>query len=232
MSKMNIQKSKRVVEKILRREEVDNETMFFALRFYERKNHQSPNPRFGEYIKIITNKIVEQNLGLVHACISKFNCPELDEDALFSEGLFAVTRCIKTYNPELGWKWATYVCCVILRSISKYIRSHKMLELFEPKDEMFPKDPPEYPSENVEKIKGILNENKAQLDTREMDVINSRFYEQISLKDLGSKYSLSKERIRQIQAKALKKIKRVLDPDQELVKEIPDKIYISPGRVV
>ncbi len=46
------------------------------------------------------------------------------------------------------------------------------------------------------------------LSPREMDVLNKRFYTEMSLEAIGKVYGLTKERIRQVEASALTKLRR------------------------
>lgn len=57
-----------------------------------------------------------------------------------------------------------------------------------------------------------LTEGMAQLDDRSLDIIQSRFLtdEKVSLKDLSERYQVSIERIRQIEARSLQKLRPFL----------------------
>lgn len=55
-----------------------------------------------------------------------------------------------------------------------------------------------------------LREAILKLDERSQDIINSRWYTETSLKVLAEKYDISLERVRQIEAAAIKKLKTLL----------------------
>ena len=57
-----------------------------------------------------------------------------------------------------------------------------------------------------------LLENISNLDRRSQDIIRARWLEdnKLTLKELADKYSVSAERIRQIEAKAFKQLKTAL----------------------
>ncbi len=59
-------------------------------------------------------------------------------------------------------------------------------------------------------LKEDINEALSQLTQREMDIIERRFglnnKKQMSLKEIGEIYNLTKERIRQIEKKTLQKL--------------------------
>lgn len=53
----------------------------------------------------------------------------------------------------------------------------------------------------------ILNEVLSTLTDREQDVLKKRFYEGLSLEEVGKRHRMTRERVRQIEQKALRKMR-------------------------
>ena len=60
--------------------------------------------------------------------------------------------------------------------------------------------------------RATLNEAMTHLDEREKDIINSRRLEDspLTLKELSKRYNISRERIRQIESRAFKKLQSLM----------------------
>lgn len=214
--RMTDKKVRAIIRQIALGEPTANEILFFALRFCEQQEKlPQSNPIWKRRSEILKNLIVKQNMGLLHSCINRV-CwnQQYDEDVIWSEAYFAYARCIRCFDPYRGYKWTTYVCNGIFRAIYRAIQQRKVWNLIDDDDNMVPTEPPVLPSDEELRIRSIIATNEAQLDEREMDIIKSRFYgEKVTFQVLGQKYGLSKERIRQLQKIALRKIRQILSPE-------------------
>lgn len=63
---------------------------------------------------------------------------------------------------------------------------------------------------NESEIKDMCNFALSCLSTRERAIVTSRFYEDMTLKETGKYNNVTRERIRQIEIKALKKMRRMV----------------------
>lgn len=163
---------------------------------------------------LIRNRITSANLGLVYGCMQRTSM-HLDTNTMLSEGSATLLRSVEKYDPWRGTKFSTYACRSILHKFSSLTRKRDwtgidISDLEPPKEET--------PDANKElrkdRIKAAIK--RAELTSRERDIISLRFYKGERLVDVGTKYDLSKERIRQIQVKALDKIRIVLEADPAL----------------
>lgn len=61
----------------------------------------------------------------------------------------------------------------------------------------------------------MINDALGELDPREREIIVKRFFDddKITLADIGTRFGVSKERIRQLEARALGKLKKLLEPN-------------------
>jgi RNA polymerase sigma-32 factor len=74
-------------------------------------------------------------------------------------------------------------------------------------------------NDNVNIVKGKIAEALASLSKREANIIKLRILnpEKYTLSDLSNKFNISKERVRQIQENALKKLRIALENDKEIL---------------
>jgi hypothetical protein len=80
---------------------------------------------------------------------------------------------------------------------------------------------------DIEFVKNKINEVLDSLSDREKTVIKDRFYKNKSLGELGSKFLVNSERIRQIEQKALRKLRHPLR--MKFLNEA--KAALSPSRM-
>lgn len=68
------------------------------------------------------DKIVEENLALVHACCKRFRGKGIEYDDLFSAGCVGLVKAVNNFNPDLGLKLSTYAVPVILGEVRRLFR--------------------------------------------------------------------------------------------------------------
>ncbi len=66
--------------------------------------------------------LVEENLGLVHACCHRMKGKGIEYDDLFSAGCLGLCKAAKGFNPDLGNCFSTYAVPVILGEIRRLFR--------------------------------------------------------------------------------------------------------------
>ena len=71
---------------------------------------------------MISDKLVEANLGLVHACCKRFKNRGIEYEELYSAGCLGLVKAVKRFNPELGLRLSTYAVPVILGEIKRLFR--------------------------------------------------------------------------------------------------------------
>lgn len=179
---------------------------------------------WAERYRVIRDCIVEQHLGLAYSMIRRFKCHELDHDDLVSDALFALSRAVERFNPWKGFRFSTYACTAIARALINRSKrglsyrqrfpfrhdvSFELSEKVDTQTELF-----------AERLRRVLKENLGELDEREASVLAQRFpldhEPQSSLGEIGRAIGLSKERVRQIQNSALRKLREVLAADRVL----------------
>lgn len=66
--------------------------------------------------------LIEENMGLVHACCHKMKGKGIEYDDLFSAGCLGLCKAAKGFKPELGHCFSTYAVPVILGEIRRLFR--------------------------------------------------------------------------------------------------------------
>lgn len=176
----------------------------------------------------VRSEIVRRNMPLVLAMAKRTRIVGVDHSDLLSEGNLALLRSVEKFDCARGFKFSTYACRAILKSFSRVAsratkyRGYFPVE-FDPSIET--SDYAEVRRAGIEKdcvdeLRGILGGNMAALNEIERQVIKARFAlnephvetpRAQTLEQVGELIGVTKERVRQIQNKALAKLRVALD---------------------
>jgi len=178
------------------------------------------------------DQIAQTNLALVLAMAKRTRMSEVDFGDLVSEGNMALLRAIDKFDVGRGFKFSTYACRAILKAFSRMgVKSSKYRQMFptdfDPKFERsdFMETKRRLHEEDcVDEIRRIIADNRAELTDIETSVIEHRFglkqpeHEDhepspLTLEQVGRIIGVTKERVRQIQNKALAKMRQTLEED-------------------
>jgi RNA polymerase primary sigma factor/RNA polymerase sigma factor len=172
---------------------------------------------------LVKNRIVQSNLRLVVSIAKRHVASSDDFFALVSDGNMSLIRAAEKFDYSRGNKFSTYASWAIMKNFARTIPSEfKHRDRFRTTaEEMFVArednrlDP--YAEESVQRsrqreLSRILN----RLDEREQKIISARFglgrgREPLTLKEVGEEMGVTKERIRQLEARALSKLREAAD---------------------
>ncbi|MCA9245364.1 MAG: sigma-70 family RNA polymerase sigma factor, partial [Phycisphaerales bacterium] len=177
------------------------------------------------------NEIVQANLPLVLAMAKRTKLGNIDYADLISEGNMALLRSVDKFDAGRGYKFSTYACRAILKSFSRVAmklaryRGRFPVE-FDPtleRSDYLDKRRVDHEADCVEELRGIIRENTAELSAVEVTVLKARFAlakvqglegdSPKTLEQVGSLIGVTKERVRQIQNRALAKLREKLHDD-------------------
>ena len=214
--------------------EPDEHALFVALHTCayraSRRSRRKPVPP-GERIEWvgrwqrIREYIVEKNLGLAYSMLRRFGSSELDQDDLLSTAMLGLARAGDRFNPWKGFRFSTYACNVMARALmrrGKRERNYRRLfpTQFDVGFERQEHPPSPQADLYVERLTRALDGNLAGLTELESSIVAQRFPDQgkgrQTFQEIGKAIGLSKERVRQIQNIALRKLRDVLDADSVL----------------
>ena len=207
-SKMRLQKLQKKIEKDGLTKEVADDFVEWHRKF----------EHFREYL-------VRTNLALVLAMAKRTRLGDVDFAEVVSEGNMALLRAVDKFNVERGFKFSTYACRAILKAFSRTsIKASKYKTRFpvefEPdfeKSDWSDRRRNAVEEDCVDELKQIVDRNLAELSEVEQTVIRRRFNWQqaedspMTLEEVGQIIGVTKERVRQIQNKALTKIRHVME---------------------
>jgi RNA polymerase primary sigma factor len=179
----------------------------------------------------LRHQIADSNLALVLAMSKRFRLGDMDFGDLISEGNMALLRSVDKFDVGRGFKFSTYSCRAILKAFSRHSGKHLRYRQrfganYDPDFERsnFPAERrAESVRESADEVKNIVLENHASLTDVERAVIHHRFrigpgdasglrHERPrTLAQVGKLIGLTKERVRQIQNKALRKLRFAIE---------------------
>lgn len=167
----------------------------------------------------VKNQIVQANLRLVVSIAKRHMKSSDDFFSLVSDGNMSLFRAVEKFDYARGNKFSTYASWAIMKNFARSIPDEfKHKDRFRTAGEevfMAHEDTrgdhfaQEIAQQNREKqINRILN----RLDQREQQIIIRRFgldhsHEPLTLKEVGAELGVTKERIRQLEARALSKLR-------------------------
>lgn len=196
----------------------------------------TPDPSFETICELLAwahramdarGQLARANLPLVLAMAKRTRLSGLDFNELISEGNFALLRSVDKFDCSRGFKFSTYACRAILKSFSRVaMRTSRYRGQFptefDPtleKSDFVDRKRDDLEGQCVDEIRDILQNNRAELNEIEQTVIRERFAlnaptlpaKPKTLEQVGEMIGVTKERVRQIQNKALAKIRTILE---------------------
>jgi RNA polymerase sigma factor (sigma-70 family) len=172
----------------------------------------------------VKNRITQANLRLV-VSIAKRHARGRDGESLFelvSDGNLALIRAVEKFDFARGFRFSTYASWALMRSYARSVpeelthagrfqTGHDEL-LADARDH---REPELQPEAQAESIRATVRDGLAALNDRERAVVERHFGlagagPTRTLEEIGRELSLSKERVRQIEMIALRKLRDTL----------------------
>jgi len=202
-------------------------------------------------------QLAETNLALVLAMAKRVRLSEVDFADLIGEGNMALMRSVDKFDCGRGFKFSTYACRAILKAFSRHgikvsTQKKRFGAEYDPaleKSNHLETVRATHERECADEVRHIVTSNKADLSDIEIKVISHRFgldvelaleqgtsavpAEPLTLEQVGQVIGVTKERVRQIQNKALEKIRTALqaaNPDAAVA--MAEDIAAREGRTL
>jgi RNA polymerase primary sigma factor len=189
-------------------------------------------------------QIAETNLALVLAMAKRTRMSEVDFADLVSEGNMALLRSVDKFDCNRGFKFSTYACRAILKAFSRQgMKLSKYRQRFptdfDPaleKSNHLENVREQHVKECADEVKYVFLNNDAALTPVEKTVIHHRFglggttpIDPLTLEQVGQIIGVTKERVRQIQNKALEKLRFHLEENGLLPEDGEEDAGVSPN---
>lgn len=171
----------------------------------------------------IRNRIVHANTRLVVSIVKKSADPLNPFDDLLSEGIACLMNVVEKFDYDRGFRFSTYATMAIRRDVFRSVtRSHRDRTRFatgatDLLDQQLDNESPEARTEaGLRKIDAGLGKILSRLDDREQFIIKARYgFIDVGTKPtyakLGETLGISKERVRQLQLRAMNKLRESVD---------------------
>jgi RNA polymerase primary sigma factor/RNA polymerase sigma factor len=172
------------------------------------------------------NQILRANLRLVVSIAKRHVGPADNFFELVSDGNMSLMRAVEKFDFARGYKFSTYASWAIMKNFARTIpdeHRHRdryrtsQTEMFaateDARSDLFEQEASQ--TQREAQVERILD----SLDEREQRIIIKRFglqrgQEPLTLKQVGVELGVTKERIRQIEARALSKLRKVAEEEK------------------
>ena len=174
------------------------------------------------------DKVVSDNLGLVHAIVRRFEKRGHDREELFQIGCIGLIKAINTFQADKNIKLATYASRCIENEILMYIRKHSGIKTEVSIDEPLNTDwdGKELLLSDVLGTEGdvvmrpieadvdrkLLSDAVARLSPREKDIISLRFglggRKELTQKEVADRMGISQSYISRLEKRIISRLKK------------------------
>ncbi len=176
------------------------------------------------------NCLVESNLRFVLKVVCRHWSPGLPIVDMVSEGCYGLIRAAKTFNPDMGYRFLTYAGNAIAQAVIRAIENHKRhghesLDacIYGDESEVSQGDVLESEDQQSDET-AFLNQVRDKLnllDDRERMIITLRFWHNLTLEEVGIRIHVTKETVRRIEARALRKLRWAIDDNGQILTLTP-----------
>jgi len=166
----------------------------------------------------LRNYLVQVFSKLAASVARPYANTEFRVDELLSEAHVTLLRCVEIFDAERGYRFSTYATNAIRHNLNRYIsRQHKLRHAtreYVPTDSIPAPEcgnPRRREREYTDRMSRIIKWIQ-KLDPREQTIVMSRFGltqapDKVTLQSLADQLGLSRERIRQLEIRALDKLR-------------------------
>ena len=175
------------------------------------------------HAELINQHITRANLRLVVSIARRHVgwSPHFFE--VISDGNVSLMRAVERFDYARGNRFSTYATWAIMKNFARSIpqEHYHGTRYMTGNDELLSQaaDRSEAPthSEDQERVRELIAEGLRELSEREREIVSSHFglgahRGSVTLEQLGQRFGVTKERVRQIEQKALARLKEVLHP--------------------
>ncbi len=166
----------------------------------------------------IKNQIVRANLRLVVSIAKRHASPQLEFFEIVSDGNISLMRAVEKFDYSRGFKFSTYASWAIMKNYARTMPNHRkhsdryqtgreeLLEI------VASPDLDDVEDDRIPALRATVEDMLSTLDERERKILRQRFgldgdEGPQTLEQIGKRFGVSKERIRQLEARAMSKLR-------------------------
>lgn len=174
-----------------------------------------------EQANAVKNRIVAANIRLVVSIVKQLSSTPSAFDEMLSEGLLAMMRSVEKFDFDRGFRFSTYATMVIRRQLYRSMKNDQRDRTrFTSADHALLSEHAEHEREprigfgGWNRLNASLASMMTQLDQREQLIIRARFGfdtdgKKQTLQSLAKQFGVCKERVRQLEKRAMVKLRLV-----------------------
>lgn len=167
----------------------------------------------------IRDQIIQANMRLVISIVKKFVTPQQSFDEMLSDGILTLMQAVEKFDYDRGFRFSTYAYRSIARNAYRTVTSARAEEARftrDAEDWAFEQEADQSTSTMTDNVWSNLRDLTAsmlnELDRRERFIIRSRYalgaHRKVrTFQYLADKLGVSKERVRQLEQRAVGKLK-------------------------
>jgi len=174
----------------------------------------------------VKNFLIRSNLRLVVSIAKKRLQPGMSFFEMVSDGNMSLMRAIEKFDYTKGNKFSTYSTWAIMKNYARSIPAeHTILDRFRTgNEEIFASSAEKRGVQMADETtnarqRDVITSILGQLDERERSILLHRYglqqgSEPLTLEEVGTRFGVTKERIRQIEARALQKLRKIAEEEK------------------
>jgi RNA polymerase sigma factor (sigma-70 family) len=174
----------------------------------------------------VKNEIVQANLRLVVSIAKRHLHHGQDLFELVSDGNVSLMRAVDKFDYGRGYKFSTYASWAVMKNFARSIpEQRRHVERYQTGwdaslDTMRADRTEDVESEQLATMRGTVQRMLSTLDLRERSILLQRYGldeggEPQTLEQIGRRFGVSKERVRQLEARAMTKLRGGFEADAE-----------------
>jgi RNA polymerase primary sigma factor len=174
-------------------------------------------------VEAVKQRIIKANLRLVVSIAKKHVGWSPDFFAVISDGNMSLMRAVENFDYNRGVKFSTYATWAVMKNYARSIPEERYhsARYVTGQDEVLevvagrPTD--ETSASDQQKVRELIETGLSELDEREREIVSSHFglggkSGSLTLEQLGRRFGVTKERVRQIERRALSRLRELLSP--------------------
>jgi len=174
-------------------------------------------------VEAMRQRIIGANLRLVVSIAKKHVGWSSNFFEVISDGNMSLMRAVEKFDYSLGNKFSTYATWAVMKNYARSIpEQHYHCTRFVTGQEQVLDSAPDLtpetaPASDREQVRELIAEGMSELTDREREIVTGHFGLSgqggaMTLEQLGERFGVTKERVRQIEQRALAHLREVLEP--------------------